>query len=84
MFISVINPLNAELNPICHLLALLGSHPILHIGRIWVKLYKQLYEQAFILQTNRKTTIIQNILIKELSVMPMQTYRHNTQETLQT
>jgi len=31
-----INPLNAELNPICHLLALLGAHHILHVSRIWV------------------------------------------------
>ena len=31
------NPLNTELNPICHLLALLGSHPILHVSRIRVK-----------------------------------------------
>jgi hypothetical protein len=29
----IINPLNAELNPICHLLALLGAHHILHISR---------------------------------------------------
>jgi len=28
------NPLNAELNPICQLLALLGAHHILHVGRI--------------------------------------------------
>jgi hypothetical protein len=34
---KVINPLNAELNPICHLLALLGAHHILHISRIRVK-----------------------------------------------
>jgi len=32
-----INPLNAELNPICRLLALLGAHRILHISRIKVK-----------------------------------------------
>jgi len=32
-----INPLNAELNPIFHLLALLGTHHILHISRIRVK-----------------------------------------------
>jgi len=32
-----INPLNSELNPICHLLALLGAHPILHISRIRFK-----------------------------------------------
>ena len=31
------NPLNAELNPICHMLALLGVHLILHISRIRVK-----------------------------------------------
>jgi len=31
-----INPSNAELNPICHLLALLGAHHILHVSRIRV------------------------------------------------
>jgi hypothetical protein len=31
------NLLNAELNPICHLLALLGAHHILHISKIRVK-----------------------------------------------
>jgi len=34
---SVINTLNTELNPICHLLALLGAHHILHVSRIRVK-----------------------------------------------
>jgi hypothetical protein len=34
---SPFNPLNAALNPICHLLALLGARPILHISRIRVK-----------------------------------------------
>ena len=29
-----INPLNADLNPIFHLLALLGAHHILHVSRI--------------------------------------------------
>ena len=33
---NFINPLNAELNPICHLLALLGAHHILHVSRIRV------------------------------------------------
>ena len=31
------NPLNAELNHICHLLALLGAHHIIHVSRIRVK-----------------------------------------------
>ena len=34
---TVLNPLNAELNPICHLLALLGAHHILHLRRMRVK-----------------------------------------------
>ena len=34
---SYFNPLNAKLNSICHLLALLGVHHILHISRIRVK-----------------------------------------------
>jgi len=33
----VLNPLNAKLNPICHLLALLRAHHNLHISRIRVK-----------------------------------------------
>jgi hypothetical protein len=32
-----VNPLNAELNPTCHLLALLGAHHILHVSRIRIK-----------------------------------------------
>jgi len=34
---TCINPLYAELNPICHLLALIGAHHILHVSRIRVK-----------------------------------------------
>jgi hypothetical protein len=36
---AVFNPLNAELNPICHLLALLGAHLIFHVSSIRVKPY---------------------------------------------
>ena len=31
------NHLKAELNPICHLLALLGTHHIRHVSRVRVK-----------------------------------------------
>jgi len=31
------NPLNTKLNPICHLLALLGAQHIIHVSRIRVK-----------------------------------------------
>jgi len=36
-FNSGFKVINAKLNPICHLLALLGAHPILHISRLRVK-----------------------------------------------
>jgi hypothetical protein len=35
--VRLINPFNTELNPVYHLLALLGAHPILHVSRIRVK-----------------------------------------------
>jgi hypothetical protein len=35
--ITYLNPLKAELNLICHLLALLGAHHIFHVSRIGVK-----------------------------------------------
>jgi len=34
---ELINPLNAELNPICYLLALLGAHHFLQVSRVRVK-----------------------------------------------
>ena len=36
-FIPAFNPLNDELNSICHLLALLGVHHFLHVSKIMVK-----------------------------------------------
>ena len=39
------NPLHAELNSICHLLALLGAHHILHVSRIRTNLFAK--EAAF-------------------------------------
>ena len=38
-FAEVLNLLNAELNPIRHLLALVGARNIVHVGRVRVKLY---------------------------------------------
>jgi len=48
----VLNPLNAKLNPICHLLALLGAHHIFHVSRIRVKLMTQV--TAYLSQTLTK------------------------------
>ena len=41
LIIGGINPLYAKLNPICHLLALLGARHILHVSRIRVKLQNE-------------------------------------------
>jgi hypothetical protein len=41
--LAAYNPLNAELNPICHLLALLGAYHFLHVSRIRVKWRHALY-----------------------------------------
>jgi len=43
IFWGLINPLNAELNPICHPLALLGAHHILYVSRIRVNARKMEY-----------------------------------------
>ena len=59
--VSLLNPLNAELNPICCLLALLGAHHFLHVSRIRVKsltlrlLMSYIYE-ALILDVSRSHT----------------------------
>jgi hypothetical protein len=41
------NPLNAELNPICNLLALLGAHFIFHVSRIMVKVSQYIQYHLF-------------------------------------
>ena len=64
----MINPLKAELNPICHLLALLGVH-FLHVSRIRVKsltlrllmpyiyIYMEHLFLMFLDHTRRRTTV---------------------------
>jgi len=43
------NSLKADLNPIRHLLALLGAHHILHVSRIRVDLNTMIYTHKFII-----------------------------------
>jgi len=47
-FHKIFNPLNAKLNPICHLLALLGDRHILHVSRIRVKKTEVVYVNRII------------------------------------
>jgi hypothetical protein len=55
---AVVNPLNAKLNAICHLLALLGTHPILHVSRISVKALQAI--ETIKINKNLPRTIIIN------------------------
>jgi len=48
-YVYAINPLNAELNSICHLLALLGAHHILHVSRIRVNMSSKIFFLADVL-----------------------------------
>jgi hypothetical protein len=62
-----LNSLNAELNPICYLLALLGAHHFLHVSRIRVKslslrllmsyIYMECIFLMFLDHTQRRSTV---------------------------
>jgi len=66
-----VNPLNAELNPICYLLALLGVH-FLHVSSIRVKsltlrllmsyIYMEPLFLMFLDHTQRRTTVGRTLL----------------------
>jgi hypothetical protein len=47
--------LNAELNPICHLLTLLGAHHILHLSRIRVNIP---YETLLVLCREQQVNVV--------------------------
>ena len=68
--LNEINPLNAELNPICYLLALLGAHHFLHVSRIRVKckwenktrnvelmLEKKQYRQVYVIDRSKDNCV---------------------------
>ena len=67
LYVTQINTLNAELNSICHLLALLGAHHFLHVSRIRDKsltlrllmsyIYMEHQFLMFLDHTQRRTTV---------------------------
>jgi hypothetical protein len=56
------NPLNAELNPICYLLALLAQN-FLHVSRIRVKMY--IYGSTTVHELGFKQCMIATCTVKE-------------------
>jgi len=55
-----LNPLNAKLNPICHLLALLGAHRILHFSRVGVNPMRIVHIQTQSYSTNTTNYVQDN------------------------
>ena len=60
IYILYINPLNADLNLVCHLLVLLGTHHILHVSGIRVNNVTVENQQCILLNCCR-TTILREI-----------------------
>jgi hypothetical protein len=80
--IPLFNPLNAELNPICSLLALFGAHHILHVSRIRVK-YGWLLRNRNLPKSNvsasdvmylNPSTQAQDYILKDLSLLDLSYY----------
>jgi len=55
--LEIFNPLNVELNPICHLLALLGAHHIFYVSGLRVNLKFGNEAQALRLAVNKVRSI---------------------------
>jgi len=83
-----INPLKTQLNPICHLLALLGAHHILHVSRIRVNKHWNALEQELIRErrircsarwlVNRRITYIASAVSKfPLHLQPCNLDQHD-------
>ena len=53
-----VNTLNAKLNPICHLLALLGAHLILHVSRIRVNVFLELFFHSIFISSNSRISAV--------------------------
>jgi len=69
--LALVNPLNGELNLMCHLLALLEAHHILQVSRIRVKKGNKTFRYPNLLPSLRRST--QNTLlgpILEASIYP--------------
>jgi hypothetical protein len=74
-----LNPLNTELNPICHLLALLGAHLIFHISGLRVNEDNnyQIDLQERIKNAN-KTCFMLQTFFKNKSISKKLKLRHTT------
>ena len=65
-----INSLNAELNPTCHLLALLGARHIFHVSGLRVKSGDQSGHRTLILRNIHDTIYDMIYLLTEIGLTP--------------
>ena len=69
LLLSDFNPLNAELNPIRHLLALVGARHIVHVSRIRVNETSIHWEQSCAMGTDGQTrTVTLRNFVKHLKI----------------
>jgi hypothetical protein len=66
----VLIPLNAVLNPVCHLLVLLGAHHILHVSRIRVKVSHLAISTFVYLYTFSLAWLLQDAKINHFVLLP--------------
>ena len=64
VYVLKINPLNAELNPICHLLALSGAHHIFHVSGLRVIIFRGIFRNQVI--GTQLTRAVRNELLQEV------------------
>jgi len=81
-----INPLNTELNPIYHLLALLGAHHIIHISRIRVNSYLKsvVRHKILILDTFHQETLYLCVQGREDTLLFVKAKRGHGQKVWET
>jgi hypothetical protein len=65
-----IKTLKARLNPICHLLSLLGAHHILHVSRIRVNIIVLLRISTELLETCNELKHIVEEIVRHVGYLP--------------
>ena len=62
---SEINPLNAELNPIRHLLALVGARHVVHVSRIRVNIFP-VNPYSFLYDYKSMANVLKTIMLVQI------------------